>query len=312
MPFPSELQQVEYVKLYFHLELVTALKLPALALLQLRRELLQALKSMPELNADFSSQIQQLLSPPFATDPVVLKLVQKPAPALVISPLQIQEVDLKIKKTIVLPVLFIGSGINNIDAFTKLLSHLGTCGLFHGNGKFLISLIVGEDGSGHCSSLEFTQSVPKKTFFPVSNLKWWLERQEQSTGFIEIELISPMRFIKNKKPLFKAEFVDIFPFILRRVTALIASHADAEFRYDIERLLSVAATIDVVKNGLEWHDGRVLKCDARYQSLGGLLGSMTLCGEDLCELLWVLQLGTLFNCGKGAAYGAGQYRFNYA
>ena len=308
VPFPSELQQVEYVKLYFQLELVTSLKLPALALLQLRRELLQALRSFPELNADFFRQVQQLLSPALATDPVIQRLVQKPAPALVISPLQILEKELSANDVIVLPIIFIGSGMNTIDSFIKLLSHLGDCGLIHGRGKFFISSISGEDGSGHCLNVELTQSAQGKTVFPVNNLKWWLERQEQLPGVVEIELISPMRCIKKSKPLFKAEFVEVFPFILRRITSLIASHIGVEFRYDVARLLSVAATIKGVNNRLEWQDWRTLKSDDRHQSLGGLMGTITIRGDDLCELMWVLQLGTLFNCGKGAAYGAGQYR----
>ncbi len=312
VPFPPELQQIEYVKLCFHLNLVTDLKVSALALLQLRRELLQAAKTFPERDEDFVSQIQQLFNPSMATDPVVQRLVQKPAPALVISPLQLYVEEFRVKQTIILPVLFIGAGINAIGSFIKLLHYLGTCGLIHGRGKFLITSVTGEDGSGICSELEFNQESPEKTIFPVCNLGWWLERQEQLSGSVLFELVSPMRVVKQSKPLFGADFVDIFPFILRRVTALIASHSNAEFKHSVGELVSISADIDVIKNGLSWHDWRTLKCDIRHQSLGGLLGTMTLSGNGLQELMWVLQLGTLFNCGKGAAYGAGQFRLHCA
>ena len=45
-PLPSELQQVEYAQLYFHLQVKDTFDLPQLALLQLRRELLQALRTL--------------------------------------------------------------------------------------------------------------------------------------------------------------------------------------------------------------------------------------------------------------------------
>jgi len=312
VPFPQELQQIEYVKLFFHLKMVTSLKLPALALLQLRRELFQALKTFPESDAGFLSQIQQLLNPSLPIDPIIQRRVQKPAPALVISPLQLVAEELLATQTIVLPVFFIGSGTKNIDAFIKLLHHLGSCGLINGRGNFYISSIGGEDGSGYCSSLEFNQNEPEKTVFPVNSLQWWLERREQLSGSVQIELLSPARLIKHNRPLFRAKFIDIFPFILRRVTALIVSHAGVEFRHDVAGLLSIATTVEGVIGGLVWHDWRTLKCDAKYQSLGGLLGTISLDGDGLQELLWILQLGTLFNCGKGAAYGAGQYRLNCA
>lgn len=312
VPFPSELQQIEYVKLCFHLNMVTELKLSVLALLQLRRELLQAAKTFPKRDEDFTSQIQQLFDPSMATDPVVQRQVQKPSPALVISPLQLYAEEFRVKQTIILPVLFIGSGINAIGSFIKLLHHLGTYGLIHGRGKFLISSVTGEDGSGIYSELEFNQESPEKTVFPVCNLGWWLERQEQLSGSILIELMSPMRIIKQNKPLFRADFADIFPFVLRRVTAFIASHSSADFKHDVAGLVSITSDIDVIKNGLSWHDWRTLKCDIKYQSLGGLLGTLTLSGDGLQELMWVLQLGTLFNCGKGAAYGAGQFRLSCA
>ena len=60
-PFPVALQQVEYAKLYFHLEIDTYFDLPQLGLLQLRRELMQAMKSL-SVDADIS-QLKQLLQP---------------------------------------------------------------------------------------------------------------------------------------------------------------------------------------------------------------------------------------------------------
>ena len=86
-PFPPELEQVEYVKLYFHLEICDSFDLPALALLQLRRELLQALKILSAQNSvDFVGSLDKLIKPDLPTDPVLLRQTQKAPPALVMSP----------------------------------------------------------------------------------------------------------------------------------------------------------------------------------------------------------------------------------
>ncbi len=176
-PFPAELQQVEYVKLYFHLEICRYFDLPALGLLQLRRELLQALKTLPvKDNREDVRKLRNLLQPKLPSDPVLLKQIQKPAPALIMSPDISQHGLIEPKQRIVLPILFIGSGINVIDPFVCLLQHLGTLGLCHGSGQFVLEGVEAEDGSGLRSMLWFDGKQQESLTPPVCNLSWWLER----------------------------------------------------------------------------------------------------------------------------------------
>ncbi|MDA3903036.1 MAG: CRISPR system precrRNA processing endoribonuclease RAMP protein Cas6 [Desulfuromusa sp.] len=312
-PFPADLQQVEYVKLYFHLEINHYFDLPVLGLLQLRRELLQALKTIPDQNKNgFVEQLKQLLQPDLPDDPVLLRQIQKPAPALVISPDITQYGLIEPKQRIVLPVLFIGSGINVIDPFVCLIQHLGTQGLCHGSGQFMLEGVETEDGSGVRSMLWFAGKQLGKLTPPVCDLSWWLERQAYSGDSIQFEIISPLRLLHQGKPLFKAEFATIFPFLLRRVTTLLAGHAGVELIYDPARLISLASRVESLGNKLYWKDWRALIQDQGAQKLGGLMGNLTIGGDNLAELMWILQLGSFFNFGKGAAYGAGQYRLKYS
>ncbi len=76
-PFPDQLGEVEYVQAYFHLELNEAVDLPDLALLQLRRELVQTLKLLSASEADFNpSGLQRLLTPALPSDPALVKQLQ--------------------------------------------------------------------------------------------------------------------------------------------------------------------------------------------------------------------------------------------
>lgn len=312
-PFPAELQQVEYVKLYFHLEISNYFDLPFLGLLQLRRELLQTLGAFSAQGGDsFPGGTRQLLQPDLPSDPVLLRQIQKPAPSVVISPDVSQYGLMEPKQRIVLPVLFIGSGIAAIDPFICLLQHLGTRGLYHGSGQFVLEGVEAEDGSGRRSMLWFDGKQPDQLIAPVCKLSWWLERQVYSGGSVEFEIITPLRLLHRGKPLFKGEFVTIFPFLLRRVTALLAGHAGVELNLDPAYLITLANQVESLENRLCWKDWRTLEKQRGDQGLGGLMGSFKVAGVGLSELIWIVQLGSLLNFGKGAAYGAGQYRLNYS
>lgn len=312
-PFPAELEQVEYVKLYFHLEVRDHFDLPALALLRLRRELFQALKTLQDLgDTGVVSQLQQLLQPSLPADPVLLRRIQKPAPAIILSPDISMQGLFKPKERIVLPGLFIGGGITAIDAFVCLMQQLGTQGLYHNSGQFILEGVEAEDGSGLRSMLWFGGNQSTGLTPPVCNLSWWLERQILSGATIEIEVISPLCLLHKSKPLFKAGFASIFPFIMRRVTAVLAGHAGFELIRDPERLMTLAKRVESLENRLHWQDWRTLKMEQGDQKLGGLLGHLRVTGDELAELIWILQLGSLLNFGKGAAYGAGQYQLKYS
>lgn len=306
-PLPPELQQVEYAQLYFHLQVKDTFDLPQLALLQLRRELLQALRTLETWGSGADvAQLRQLFQPPLPQDPLVRRQAQKPAPAFVLTPDPQTCGLIKANQKIVLPAFFLGQGVQSINAFVALLQQLGQQGLYHARGQFRLEGIESEDASGVRAMLwsggQQTQFSP-----PISELHWWLERRMLDADRIGLEVISPLRLLQQKKPLFKADFVDLFPFILRRVSALLACHSGVEVVKNPQQLHQLATQVAVTGNSLQWRDWRRLKGTEQNQDLGGLLGQIMLEGDCLAEIYWILLLGSLFNVGKGAAYGAGQY-----
>ena len=133
---PAGLERVEYVRLYFHLQVTDYFDLPQSALLQLRREMLQALDHLFLTGqTEVAEQIKQLLLPEFPADLQLRRLVQKPAPAMVLAPDFTLYGLMEPQRKIVLPVLFIGAGIQAISAFRVLLETMGPQGLYAGAGE---------------------------------------------------------------------------------------------------------------------------------------------------------------------------------
>ncbi len=307
-PLPQELERVEYAQVYFHLEIGGYFDLPPFGLLQLRRELQQALKILlAEGQVDDPQQARSLLCPELPIDPRLRRLVQKPAPAFVLKPDISRHGLIEPKERLILPVVFVGTGLKQVALFSQLLETLGPLGLYHGSGQFCLDGVEAEDASGLRAMLWTKGDVRRSLMPPISDLYWWSQRQRSGGEQLVLEFSTPLRLLRQNKPVFKPKFSDIFPFLLRRVTALLASHGNLEIAVDPQLLIQQAGQIDVVANQLQWQDWRRLTGQETAQDLGGLLGELHLQGPGLAEILWLLQLGSLFSLGKGASYGAGQY-----
>lgn len=308
--FPQWLEMVDFAKVSFQLELIENCYLPPQALLQLRRELFGALQQLRhEGTPEQMAILQQLLLPEVSTDPVVQRLVQKPAPPFVIDPGLLQQGDYAQGEEIELSVVFFGRGIPALKEFIGLLETVGNRGLFKGQGRFCLRSLSSVDLNGDYTRLTKDQLTPA-----ISPLSWWLEQQPDVSGSVQLNLVSPMRLISHGRPLFRASFLDILPFILRRVSHMVLSHGQMDMPlhqhnlFDHQQIMDTACQIAVEENYLRWQDWRTLHQYERKRPLGGLAGHLRLSGDAVEEIAWLLQLGSLFNIGKSATYGCGHYR----
>lgn len=310
-PFPDQLKEIEYVRAYFYLECCEAFELPQLALLQLRREFLQTLKILRD-DGDIQTyhRLKTVLMPELPSDPVLVRQVQKPAPAMVLAPDISSCGYFKPGQRIIMPIILLGSAVQQLNDLWKLLSCLGKRGLYKGKGRFIVEAVESENAAGQRAMLWLRGEPPSELVTPVNNLFWWLERQSRAEGAIHLTLLSPLRLLHRGKPLFRAAFAELFPFILRRVSALLAFYGHYDLSADAAYLIKLAYQVETFENDLQWQDWRRLENCLGSQNLGGLMGTMTLRGQSLAEIIWIIQLGSLFNFGKGAPYGAGQYAFS--
>ncbi len=309
-PFPPLLEQVEYVRFEYCLEFDSCFDLPPFGLLQLRREFMQALKGI--VARDVKARLRRLFDPELSSDPVVLRQVQKPAPPIVLSPDVSRSGLIESGQRIVLPVVFVGTGVAAVNDFSRLVRQLERQGIYRGSGTFRLVEISSVDGSGTKSPVWSAGQALDQLTFSVNCLGWWLEQQPSVATSIELEILSPIRVFSHRKPLFKACFQQLFPHILRRVSALVSAHCAIDIIDSPTWFLNLSRDVDDNGTFLRWKDWRQLKSPVREQNLGGLVGRLTLSGAALDELWWILALGHFFQVGKGASYGAGQYHLSYS
>lgn len=308
-PVPDSLARAEYALLIFQLEAREYFDLPPLGLLRLRREFQQAIRFLIESGEDeLGRQLHQLLEPPLPADSQLRKLVQRPAPPLVLRPDLERSGLVEPGDWIELPVLFLGAGMMAIEPFAHLLQQVGKQGLLNGQGVCELATVEVEDGSGRRTTLWNGGPLAGALTPVVNDLKWWLERQPPDWNLLQLDFIAPTRLLHGGKPLFKAGFTELFPFVLRRVTSMLAAHCNLETVSDPAALLNASQWVEERSNRLQWHDWRPLAAERGGQDIGGLCGRLELAGSELADLLWVLQLGSLLQVGKGAPYGSGRYQ----
>ncbi len=298
----KRLHFAEYMLLEYRLRLEEDINLPAYALLRLRREFSQVLKNLSPRCADFP-ELKTLLLPPLPTDPDLLRRVQQPAPGFIVQVDLLQQQKLVCGDTIRLRVCFFGRGMLLVKRFSHIIEALGEIGICGRQGRFTLTEI--RDCQGAEPGRLLWCSGPVRLTPQIHDLTSVLDSVPPTSA--RFALTSPARLLRNKRPLFRADFNEIFPFILRRVTGMLAVWANLDDIFIPHFLLEQARDLTVTENTLAWRDWRPLH---KNEDAGGLLGSVLLGGPGLAELWPVLKIGELFGVGKGAAFGAGSYRLD--
>lgn len=303
---PLWLDRLDCAHITFVLTLVERVDLPTLALLQLRREFSAVHKELEsQQGAEIARLVGNLLFPQPATDPVVQRQVQKPSAAVVFSPEAVPQGNFAEGHQFQLPALFIGDGVVAIEAFVSLLRLLGQRGIHKGQGRFHVAVMKPVINNGDTNSPAVLTGSVTPNIVPLS---WLLEQRSHPENQVKLEVITPMRLIKNGKPLFKLVFKDFFSALRRRVSHLAIAHGEAVINSADDELKDLAATIVCREECLHWQDWRRLDQGRKEQGIGGLTGTLDLSGDALAELWWLLELGALLHVGKGASFGFGRFR----
>ena len=214
----KKMQQADYTLLRYQLRFEEDFLLPAYALLRLRRELSRVLKG--SLNDKWNhAEFRHLLQPALPTDPVLLRRVQQPAPGFVLRIEQLQSHMFLAGDLLPLPVCFFARGMLLVEPFTRLLEALGSIGLCGNAGRFQLESI--EDDTDRIAHKKLWRAGPFQIAATISDLTRQLEGPSVST--LRFELLTPARLLIKSRPLFQPQFVEIFPFILRRVTGMLAA-----------------------------------------------------------------------------------------
>lgn len=296
------LDQVELVRLRLHFEFDEDCLLPSGFALQLRRELLQAGRMVLSRDAYL-----RLFEPSLPDDALTLRLFQRPAPAFVLKAGTTADKRVHPGDEWQMEVLFVGKGISSISDFIRVVRQLGQVGIFRGMGRYILVAASTIGASGDV--VEFGQSVQGTTAesLQLIPLSWLVETTGGATSWC-FEMVTPARLVSHGKPLFRPDFVSLFPFVLRRVGAMLTHWGEINQVMDPQPFLAAAAAVKILDNQLYWDDWKAFQANSGMEPVGGVSGSLVLAGAAIDDILWVLRLGALLHIGKGAAYGSGEYR----
>lgn len=309
-PTRTDCSGVEFAVLHFHFECARDTTLTLQGLLQLRRELhrtARALFALEGNEASAQTQFQALFDPPLAIDPVAQRRYQRPGPPFVLAIDPAAARDYQAGSTWELKVVFWGQGGQLAGDFARVLQALARAGFGPGIEGGELVAIETEDASGERCQI-WQEGQPLQRLTPIyCELDWRLANWPQGADW-RLEFLTPARLLSSGRPLFRPDFAKMFPFILRRVTSMCHAHCGQELLADPGPLLQAAPRVEQREKTLLWTDWRSLDRGTELFDLGGLMGGVTLSGEALDEVVWVLQVGSLLNLGKGAAFGAGAFQ----
>lgn len=296
--YPPCLARGEFTVLRFGLEPLGNARVTLADLLGLRLTLRRA------AGVVLGPQSSTLFDPPLSVDPVVVRRVQKPAPGFVLLPEAGGGGEWYDGQRIDFDLLLLGSTITAAGDFIPLLQRLGDDG-FPGGARFELSdaSSLGPDAAWR---LCWQSPQPSAVLVPtLLRLDQWLEDRWPAGTPLRFEFTTPVRLIAGGRPLRRPRFAQLFPFLLRRVTAMLQVHCALEPVTDPAALLEVARGINGSWKNSRWLDWRTT---ADHEPVGGLTGVLLVDGPQLETLIWVMLLATLFGVGKGAPYGAGRCR----
>ncbi len=304
--WPDALRHIDVVKARFVLDFTSPCQLQPADFLGLGRVLRLAGRQLLDLqDAVATRQWEAFFQPTVSDDPVARRKFQKPAPAFVITIPVMREKLFDAGDHLELEVLFIGTGIPLIHDYLRSLIHLGRLGLVAGEGLFEVTEVYSKE-SDHSEGLAWRQKEPLESLTCTVLSLDWLLRKECITKTLTVNYLTPTRLMVDGKPLRKPRFLQVFPFMLRRVTSMLYAHSGVEVLDDPANLLELVRDLEEVECKLYWHDWRSLR-GRHGLTIGGFTGETKLMGKALEEVYWVFAVASLLGIGKGATYGAGRF-----
>jgi len=303
---PGVLQEVDVAKVCFALDFLSPCTVHPADFIRLGRILRASGRQMlDQADGLMSRQWQALFQPAPSDDPIARRKFQKPAPALVMTMPVAQKTLVDTGDRLKCEVLFIGDGIPLIQVFLSSLIHLGRIGMVSGEGLFEVTEVY----SMSCEqpdNLVWRQDDPLDSFVCTVQPLTWIVNRERVFDRLMISYETPVRLMVDGRPLRKPRFGQVFPFMLRRVTSMLFAHSGVEILDEPSRLFDSVRSLEESETHLTWKDWREVSGQPGLV-LGGFTGKMTLSGQAIEKIYWVLAVASMFGIGKGATYGAGRF-----
>jgi hypothetical protein len=305
----SHLAGAEFARLRFECCMQEEVDLDLFTVLRLRRRLRSVAQEVLRIHPKL---FRRIFEPPLSTDPVALRRYQKGAPAFVIAPETVEPGHYSAGDICSFEIYLFGDVAVLASGLIEAFAALGKAGLRLDAGKYKLEQVCAADAGGHFIPVWQAMQGGDWHNIPQLDLGWWLGVQPQVCSRVKFEFSTPARLLTRRRPMFHPDFARLFPFVLRRVTSMLYIHCDTELDPRHLETDFEVKELNEAENTLHWHDWRHLHREhGEKVPVGGVYGSLILEGDIAPPLLSLLQLGSLFNLGKNATYGAGSYVLKY-
>lgn len=223
-------------------------------------------------------------------DPAALCRFQKPSPPFIFDIPILPELPNK-QSSCAICLTLVGNAIHDISTYLAALQ-------LYFNNVVPNLQVVGVQTGGYQN--QRYSLYPEKAEGSVVILSD--EGLLQSTAFspydVSIHFITPLRLLRDGKPVRVLSPSLLLRSLLRRISSLAYYYGGVELDADFKWLARQSDQIVVKDDCLTWVDlGR---------NLSGLVGCMTLVGS-IVDFHYFLALGEYLHLGKGAAFGLGKY-----
>jgi len=236
---------------------------------------------------------EQKLTP----DPAALRRYQKPP-----LPFVFQLPDpagLKKGACTELALILVGDATSRLETYLKAMELLfPACGL--GNPwRLQLRSIEATAGDGVRTVLPTGGGRAGFSSLPLLSFDELSTPGLLTTATITLELLTPLRLLRQGVPLRELPFSAVAGALFRRISSLAYYYGGTELPHDFKWLAERSRGVVYSRSELVWVN--------RGGGLQGLEGRVVYSGE-LDDFLPFINLGSRLNLGKGAAYGMGRYQ----
>jgi hypothetical protein len=244
----------------------------------------------------------QIFSQEISSDPSAIKRYQKP-PLPFVFDLPILPPAPNKGSSLEIGLTLVGLAVNHVGHFLDTVMAIFSMGESLCSGVASLIKIESVDYLGNRSILSENGSLVGLDHLYVLSMEGLEKSVVLSNETLRITIDTPLRIIREGRPLRNLSFATLIMSLLRRMSSIGFYYCHMDLDLDFKWLSRESQLIGIVDDGYRW-----VEWDT---NLSGIIGSATFIG-NLGEFHPILLFGENFHVGKGSAYGLGCYRLEKA
>ena len=208
---------------------------------------------------------------------------------------------------LIVEVRVFGKALSYLPYFVLAFIKMGEKGLGYKRRPVILKEVVNVNPLNGSSVLVYDASE-NKMYQPPKILTgdMLFEHVTMQAERVTINLQTPLRIKENGDLVRSVEFNHIARSLLRRASAIMKVHHDANLDINFSDLAAKSHEVKRIKDFTKWHDlTRYSQRQGTKMKLGGVIGEVSYQGE-ISEYLPLLEFGRWVGLGKSTVFGLGQ------